>query len=41
MGCLAAERYRILLRGIDLEYVVDHINGSITVNNRAWALLEA
>jgi hypothetical protein len=41
LGCLTAERYRILLRGIDLEYVADHINGAITVNDRAWALLEA
>ena len=41
MGCLTAERYRTLLRGIDLEYVADHINGAINVNDRAWALLEA
>jgi|SRR5258706_12970324 len=41
MGCLATERYLGLLRGIDLEFVANHINRTITINDRAWALLEA
>ena len=41
MSCLIAERYHNLLRGIDLEFVANHINRTITINDRAWALLEA
>ncbi|HWH76904.1 MAG TPA: hypothetical protein VNT76_06010, partial [Candidatus Binatus sp.] len=29
MGCLAPQCHRAILRGLDLEFVADHINGEI------------
>jgi len=40
MGCFTPERYRAILRGLDLEFVADHINGEINVSDRIWAVLE-
>ena len=41
MGCFTPNCYRAHLRGLDLEFVADNINGEINVSDRTWALLEA
>jgi hypothetical protein len=40
MGCFTPERYRAILRGLDLEFVADNINGEINVSDRTWAVLD-
>jgi hypothetical protein len=41
LGCYTAERYRAILRGLDLDIVAANINGEIDVKDRNWAPLEA
>jgi hypothetical protein len=41
MGSLMPQGGRAVMRGLDLEFVADNINGTINVSDRTWKLLEA
>jgi hypothetical protein len=41
MGYFTPDRFRALLRGLDLEFVADNINGEIDVSDRTSTLMDA
>jgi hypothetical protein len=41
MGYFVPDRFRALLRGLDLEFVADNINGEINVSDRTSTLMDA